>query len=249
MSKKYLVTQDQTVDGMLLADDTVIHYATCSTAAATAAKTVVLSGFKLVKGAVVIVRFTVTNTAANPTLNVNGTGAKEVRYRNAATPAGYWAVNRTYLFVYDGTYWQVIGDIDTNTTYPVATSSNNGLMSKSDKSKLNNTQSITSVVQGTVSSLTVNSGNYYISNVSRATKALVEYWSDYNTMISGNSIHASNYGSRYITGISSNMTALGTTNIINGSTRNISVGVDNTGRPYFCGSVGQSDHYRVTWYL
>lgn len=62
-----------------------------------------------------MVRFTVTNTAANPTLNVNGTGAKAIRYRNAAISAGYLAANRTYMFVYDGSYWQLVGDLDTNT--------------------------------------------------------------------------------------------------------------------------------------
>lgn len=42
------------------------HYATCSTAAATAAKTVALAGFALATGARVLVKFTVTNSAANP---------------------------------------------------------------------------------------------------------------------------------------------------------------------------------------
>ena len=89
------------------------RYATCSTAAATAAKTVNVTGFKLIAGALVCVRFTVTNTAANATLNVNGTGAKAIRYRNAAISAGYLAANRTYFFIYDGSYYQLIGDIDT----------------------------------------------------------------------------------------------------------------------------------------
>lgn len=118
MSKKYLVTQDQTVDGMLLEDNAVIHYATCSTAAATAAKAAALSGFKLGTGAWAAVKFTVTNTAANPTLNINGTGAKAVRYRNAAVSAGALAANRIYLMVYDGTYWQIVGDLDTSYTHP-----------------------------------------------------------------------------------------------------------------------------------
>ncbi len=61
-------------------------------------------------------RFTVTNTAASPTLNVNGTGAKALRYRNAAIAAGYLAANRTYDFVYDGTYYQLVGDINTDST-------------------------------------------------------------------------------------------------------------------------------------
>ena len=56
-----------------------------------------------------------TNTAASPTLNVNGTGAKPIVYRGSAIAAGYLAANRVYEFVYDGTNYALVGDIDTNT--------------------------------------------------------------------------------------------------------------------------------------
>lgn len=92
-----------------------IYYGECSTAAATAAKVVTCAAFTLAAGSRVIVKFTVTNTAASPTLNVNSTGAKAIQYRGAAITAGYLAANRTYEFVYDGTSWQLVGDIDTNT--------------------------------------------------------------------------------------------------------------------------------------
>lgn len=108
----------RTVDGVSFnGSANITHYGTCSTAAATAAKTVALAGFTLGLGAEVTVRFTVTNTAANPTLNVNSTGAKGIRYRNAAISAGHLAQNRTYRFVYDGTYWQLVGDVDSNSEY------------------------------------------------------------------------------------------------------------------------------------
>ena len=112
------------------------HYATCSTAAATAAKTVALAGFALATGARVLVKFTVTNSAANPTLDVNGTGAKPIQYRGAAIAAGTLAANRTYEFVYTGAQYELVGDVDTNTTYSLATASNDGLMAKGDKGKL-----------------------------------------------------------------------------------------------------------------
>lgn len=73
------------------------NYGTCSTDAATAAKTVDCTGFVLVLGAEITVKF----TAANPTLNVGGTGAKQIFYHGAAIPAGYLAANRTYIFRYD----------------------------------------------------------------------------------------------------------------------------------------------------
>ncbi len=95
------------------------NYVSCSTAAATAAKIVACTGFKLITGAEITVKFKVTNTAANPTLNVNNTGAKAIYYRGAAIAAGYLAVNRTYTFRYNGVQYELVGDIntDTNTTY------------------------------------------------------------------------------------------------------------------------------------
>jgi hypothetical protein len=69
-----------------------LHYGVCGTAADTVAKTVTISNldnFVLEKGAVVAVKFTNSNSASNPTLNVNGTGAKNiVRYGTTATSTG-----------------------------------------------------------------------------------------------------------------------------------------------------------------
>ena len=111
----------QSSAGYMTADDKkkldCIYFGTCSTAAGTAAKTVSCSAFSLETGSRVIVKFTVTNTAASPTLNVNSTGAKAIQYRGAAITAGYLAANRTYAFVYDGSAWQLVGDIDTDTHY------------------------------------------------------------------------------------------------------------------------------------
>ena len=112
----------RTIDGVSFDGSANIHhYGTCSTDAGTAAKTVTLANFVLATGAEVTVRFTVTNTASSPTLNVNNTGAKPIQYRNAAIAAGYLAANRTYRFVYDGSSYELVGDVDTNTTYTAAT--------------------------------------------------------------------------------------------------------------------------------
>ena len=53
-------------------------YGTCSTEAATAAKVVDMTGFTLMEGATIHVKFTNTNSASAPTLNVNSTGAKPI---------------------------------------------------------------------------------------------------------------------------------------------------------------------------
>ena len=116
----------RTVDGVDFdGSAAIMHYGTCSTAAATAAKVVACTGFKLVTGARIIVKFAVTNTADNPTLNVNSSGAKAIQYRGAAINAGYLAANRTLEFVYDGPAYQLIGDLDTNTVYTHPTSAGN----------------------------------------------------------------------------------------------------------------------------
>ena len=110
------------VDGVNFDGTTDIsHYAECSTAAATVAKTVSVTGFNLVTGACVKVKFTVTNTAANPTLNVSSTGAKAIMYRGTAISASILSANRVYEFVYDGTDWELLGDLDSNTTYKADT--------------------------------------------------------------------------------------------------------------------------------
>ena len=92
-----------------------LPYNTCSTAAGTAAKTVSAGDFSLETGAMVVVKFTVTNTAANPTLNVSSTGAKAIYYNGAAITAGYLKANKVYQFIYNGTQWDLVGDVDTDT--------------------------------------------------------------------------------------------------------------------------------------
>lgn len=122
IEKANQLTNSRAIDGVNFNGTAAItHYGTCSTAAATAAKTVALTSFTLVTGARVQVKFTVTNTASSPTLNVNSTGAKSIMYRGAAINAGYLAANRVYEFVYDGTNWELVGDVNTNTTYSAGT--------------------------------------------------------------------------------------------------------------------------------
>ena len=89
-------------------------YASSSTAAGTAAKVATIdpavTGYALYKGASVAVTFSTANTAATPTLNLNSTGAKQIRsYTGAAlSEAEYkWAAGATIDIVYDGTYWRM----------------------------------------------------------------------------------------------------------------------------------------------
>lgn len=123
-------------DGIVPNDLSVIkHYGECSTVAGTPTKTVSCNGFTLVTGAKIAVKFTVTNTASNPMLSVNNTTAKAIYYHGAAIQAGYLAQNHIYEFVYDGTNYELVGDIDTSSG--TATPTTDGLMSAVDKGKLN----------------------------------------------------------------------------------------------------------------
>lgn len=119
----------RSIDGVSFDGSTnVHHFGACSTAAATAAKTVTLDDsmtFTLEKGASVFVKFQYANGVASPTLNVNGTGAKNIyRYGTTApstTAKTSWQAGSVVHLVYDGTYWLMVGWLNDDTTYSNAT--------------------------------------------------------------------------------------------------------------------------------
>ena len=88
-------------------------YGTCTTAAGTAAKAVTLSGFSLVTGGIIAVKFTYANTATAATLNVNGTGAKSIFCNGSTLTSGQITAGMMALFQYDDNYWQLL-----NPAYP-----------------------------------------------------------------------------------------------------------------------------------
>lgn len=97
-------TGEKGADGKML-------YATCGTAAGTAAKVASLSSgtLTLAAGATVAVKFTYANSVSSPTLNVASTGAKQIRLNGAAltSSAYYWVAGAVITFVYDGSYWNI----------------------------------------------------------------------------------------------------------------------------------------------
>ena len=131
-------------------------FGTCSTAEDTAAKVVTLSSYELVKGGIISVLFTKA-TSSFTTLNVNSKGAKFVKYRDtAATASAPVSIKRpenTILkFMYDGTNYVFIGAENHN-----ATVSYDGLMSKTDKSKLDGIDTGADVNQNAFSNVKVGS--------------------------------------------------------------------------------------------
>lgn len=105
--------------------NTNVAYATSSTAAATAAKEATIVGnsnWELKTGSIVVIKFSATNSAENPTLNINNTGAKRIWYNTGlitTSNKGYaGTANRPIVYMYDGTQYVFIGwSTDSNTTY------------------------------------------------------------------------------------------------------------------------------------
>lgn len=121
---------------------TSTFYGTCTTAATTAAKEVIINetntteALSFINGMTLAVKFTNANGAANPTLtlfNNSGTAASPVkgsttllaaknimRYGTTApstSAATSWTAGAIVLFVYDGTNWIETSSWDNNTTY------------------------------------------------------------------------------------------------------------------------------------
>lgn len=108
-------------------------YGYCETPAATKDKVVDMTGFTLLEGTTIHVKFQYANTASAPTLNVNGTGAKNiVQYGTTAvgtTPeTNGWYAGAVVSFTYDGTSWVRDQGFNTNVDtlglyirYPVGT--------------------------------------------------------------------------------------------------------------------------------
>lgn len=115
-------TTNTTFNGNIIAKD-VARFVTCTTAAGTVAKIVTLNNFHLYNGAQILIKFTNNNTAANPTLNVNNTGAKPIYYKGAAIGNGYIFSNQTYHLIYNGTQYEIVGDVNTGPiSFSIATS-------------------------------------------------------------------------------------------------------------------------------
>ena len=80
---------------------------TCSTAATTAAKTVAISNFLLLKNSIISVRFTAGIQVAAATLNVNSQGAKPIYINGEPVQPGDIRAGQTAMMAYDGSHWNI----------------------------------------------------------------------------------------------------------------------------------------------
>jgi hypothetical protein len=102
----------------------VVVSGVCSTASATVAKVVTISGYTPTPGDILAITFTNGNSAVSPTLNINGTGAKNIKLgsTNASTTTMTVGANGCVLMYYTGTSFQLMGSHRTSdATVPVAT--------------------------------------------------------------------------------------------------------------------------------
>lgn len=84
-------------------------YGVCSTAGATAAKSVSITNTVLTPGGIIAVLFQNAFTASSPTLSVNGSAAKAIKLFGNAMPMGKVKNNTILVMSYDGTNFNVIG--------------------------------------------------------------------------------------------------------------------------------------------
>ena len=84
-------------------------YGICSTNSSIACKTVnVGEGFELKDGTTITVMFEHTNTASNPSLNVNDTGGRNIFYADGSIPDDYiWDKNEIIELIYAEEVWTV----------------------------------------------------------------------------------------------------------------------------------------------
>ena len=83
-------------------------YGECSTAGATAAKTVSITNTVLTPGGIIAVNFVNAFTSSSPTLSVNGSAAKPIKLFGNSMPMGKVKNNTILVMAYDGTNFNVI---------------------------------------------------------------------------------------------------------------------------------------------
>ena len=93
-------------------------YGECSTAGATAAKTVSMQNTVLTPGGVIAVNFVNAFTASSPTLSVNGSAAKPIKLYGNAMPMGKVHANTILVMAYDGTQFNVIAILSQTAAAP-----------------------------------------------------------------------------------------------------------------------------------
>lgn len=217
------LTNSRSINGVLFnGSSNVINYASCTTPAAAAAKAVNVPNFKLITGATISVKFENAVSANNPTLNVTGSGNKPIFYHGNAIAANSLLAKTVYTFVYDGTNWNVVGDLTTtmtdNKTTQVVTN-NDAQYPLVFASEANQADTVTSGVRfAPVFSANPSTGKITAPTIVSKTSGSIP---SINNQSSGSVINIENSGN--IAGISSHKLRDGTIALVSGLNNGITV--------------------------
>lgn len=217
------LTNSRSINGVLFnGSSNVINYASCTTPAAAAAKAVNVPNFKLITGATISVKFENAVSANNPTLNVTGSGNKPIFYHGNAIAANMLLAKTVYTFVYDGTNWNVVGDLTTtmtdNKTTQVVTN-NDAQYPLVFASEANQADTVTSGVRfAPVFSANPSTGKITAPTIVSKTSGSIP---SINNQSSGSVINIENSGN--IAGISSHKLRDGTIALVSGLNSGITV--------------------------
>lgn len=218
------LTNSRSINGVLFnGSSNVINYASCTTPAATAAKAVNIPNFKLITGATISVKFENAVSVNNSTLNVTGSGNKPIFYHGNAIAANKLLAKTVYTFVYDGTNWNVVGDLTTtmtdNKTTQVVVTNNDAQYPLVFASEANQANTVTSGVRfAPVFSANPSTGKITAPTIVSKTSGSIP---SINNQSSGSVINIENSGN--IAGISSHKLRDGTIALVSGLNNGITV--------------------------
>lgn len=158
----------------------ITHYARCNTSNLDVEKVVSKSDFSLLEGSFLIVTFSVSNTASEPTLNVNGTGAKAIKLDgNKLTSDNAKILQGDVLFLYRNNAFNIVAcnsitNLKADIKSPVFTGS---------------------ISLGRKSDSTVGENSFAVGNNVEAS-GQYSHCEGENTEASGSPSHAEGYGAR-----------------------------------------------------
>lgn len=108
----------------------LVNYAACTTSGTSANKRVTIDDFNRTTGSIVFVKFSNTNLADAPTLNVSSTGAASILYNGE--PYTSLQGGALYVFVFTGEDWEIIAtgsNVAMGATSSITTANINNLTS------------------------------------------------------------------------------------------------------------------------
>ncbi len=238
-------------------------FATCSSPAYGSKEATTTTGdFVLAAGNSVRVHFSTSNYATNPTLNVDGTGAVDIRSVHTgvpwagALPTYTWGVGEVVDFVYDGTYFVIVDGLTATTSIYGATK-----LSTSHSSTATDLAATPSAVKaaydlanGKVSDVKVNGTSTVSGGVASVTvpTATSDLTNDSNFVSDADYVHTDNNytdsDASKLNGISEGATATSVTQRLQSGTKIAEIDVDGVTTDIYAPSGGGGGGTQNIWY-